>query len=152
MADAYLKWKAQQNEAAKLSFNAARANYASAPMNYGVPDAASKYTPDMFYMSQLKPPNPYSFQPTPYQQMLDREAASNKQAKADQKAIEAAAIKYRAEEEARRAAAAAAAGKAEGGGRKLRRNHRISSRRTRSRTSRRSRSRSRTSRRGRCRR
>ena len=137
------EWNRNNEKENTLAFYRARANYASVPNNFGRPPgkAASEYTPQMYFMSQIaKPVNPYLFPPTPHQAMLDREAAGRKQALADQRAIEAEAKKYREKEAAAKAAAEAeASGKAEGGGRKRRYRRSRTSRRTRSRTSRRGR-------------
>jgi hypothetical protein len=133
------RWNRENQQKKTLDLYTARANYASAPNNYGVLDAASKYTADKHFMSKFdKPVNTYSFRPTPYQEMLKREAEATKQALAAQRQVEAAAKEYQK-------AAAAVSGQAKGGGRKRRyrrgRTFRRSRTSRRGRTSRHSRSR-----------
>jgi hypothetical protein len=125
------KWNRENEQKKTLDFYAARANYASAPRNFGRPpgEAATQYTADKHFMSQFdKPSNPYSPYPTLAEHKKKLEEAALRQAAADQAAID----KIVKEREA-------ASGQAKGGGRKRHRNR--TSRRSRSRTSRRSRSR-----------
>jgi hypothetical protein len=127
------KWNRQNEQKKTLDFYAARANYASAPRNFGLPpgEAASQYTAQRHFMSQFdKPSNPYSSYPTLAEHKKKLEETALRQAAADQAAIEKEAA----------ARQAAASGQAKGGGRKRRRSRTSRRSRTRTRTSRRSRS------------
>ena len=113
------KWKRENDQKKTFDFYAARANYASAPRNFGLPpgEAASQYTAQRHFMSQFdKPSNTYSSYPTLAEHKKKLEEDALRQAAADQAATEKAA----------------ASGQAKGGGRKRRYRRGRTSRRGRS--------------------